>query len=154
MSQETSPVQAEIQEEQRRDWKDEYKESFLNTRLGIEALMVDRIQRQQRAEEAMARHTRQLAGVEEGGPEEASSSMGVSIGNKNFYHYDAPQQNGPASQTGASGTSLLQKAVMGLALIGGGSGLGYLLGQVINPPAVVHSIDTDTDTISVIDFPD
>jgi hypothetical protein len=141
---------AEMQEEQSRDWKDEYKEKWLETKLGMEGLMLGRVQRQQRTEETLARHTRKLAGVEEASPQPEEDEMGVSIGNKVFNHYEAPATK-PSSPIVESG--LLQKAAIAAALLTGGGGLGYLAAQAAIP-AVAGVLDTDTDTISVIDFPE
>jgi hypothetical protein len=142
----------EIQEEQDRDWKDEYKENWLGAKLGYEGVMLDRVRRQQQTEETLARHARSKAGVVESGGEESGDDMGVSIGNKTFNHYTSSQQQQTETQPG--GSSLLQKAVVAAALVAGGGGAGILASQLINPPAVIDSIDTDTDTISVIDFPE
>ena len=143
----SNPVLKEMEEEQERNWKDEFKEKWLETRLAIDGLMVDRVQRQQRAEETLARHARKLAGVEEDRPQEEQSSMGVSIGNKVFNHYEAPQKT-----EAPAGGSLLAKAAIAAALISAGGGAGMVANQFMSFPAAV--VDTDTDTLSVIDFPD
>ena len=138
-----NPILQEMEEEQKRDWKDELKENWLSTRLAFQGMMLGRIERQQLAEEEMARHVRQLAGVN-GQPQDEGEEMGVSIGNKIFHHHEAQT---PSDSSGKG--SWLQKAAVAVALLAGGSGLGYVAGQLGS-----EVVDTDTDTTSVIDFPD
>ena len=147
MNETTSPVLDEMREEQQRDWKDEQKEKWFDLRTAFQGLMLGRMQRQQLAAEAVDRHARKQAGVEEGQPETEGDMSGVSIGNKVFNHYEAPKQEAQAK------SDLLKKALVGAALVAGGGGVGLLASQLI-APAVDGVVDTDTDTISVIDFPD
>lgn len=81
--------------------------------------------------------------------------MGVNIGNE--YHYHGTQPPAPvtpaiaAVQTMKTASSWLPKALVVLSLLGGGTGIGYVINDLLKP--VAASNDTDTDTTTEIDFP-
>lgn len=141
----SDPVAAEIDEEQKRDWRDESTETAVQLLLAEKAAAIARVERLRKTEEALAKFARDKAGVSDLPNDEGDM---VSVGNKvtNYYQGAAPQ----TSNLAANG---LKKLAVVLSLLGGGGALGFLANQYINPTAPA-AVDTDTDTLLTIDFPE
>lgn len=58
-------------------------------------------------------------------------------------------QSAPVAATAKAGAGWLRKLVMSAALLGGGSGIGYIIHDVLKPA----QSSVDTDTITEMDFP-
>jgi len=120
------------------EW-DKFTKNWANIRLGHEALMLDKIQRQNRIVEVVARNT-MTGEMEDTEGLPGNDDMGVAIGNEIHNHW---QSSAPAD-VATSGPSLASKIAPYLAtalLAAGGTGLGaYVLGT----PA---PSTPDTDTI-------
>jgi hypothetical protein len=147
-------------------FKQEFKENWMNARLAHEGLMLEEVQRRQRATHALAKFAA-TANVDELVKDLSPSAteddgVGVSIGNKTYVYTTAQAAQGNTTSTveaspqvGSSTTNTLGKLAAGAALLGAG-GLGTLgAGLAIDyltrpdPPAVVQpaqpGIDTDTN---------
>lgn len=153
------------------EWNEEFKRNWMNTRLGHEGFMLEKIARQQAIVEANARFaatgdSSQLA--KEITPTEIEGDgMGVSIGNKEYHvHYEMPASNTNTTtstveatpQVGSSTTNTLGKLAAAGALLGAG-GLGTLgAGLAIDyltkpePTVVVQPAQQDTDTNAGLRF--
>ena len=136
------------------DWRDELKKHWANVRLGHEAYMLDKIQRQNRIVEVNARNTMTGSNSDDvdGWPED--EEMGVSIGNT--INYSLPQSAAPqpAASPDRSLASRLLPWVAAAGLLGTtgfGAAAIALLANRLPPPAVVDT-DTDTDTQYAVGF--
>jgi len=118
-----------------------------NRHLAHEGIMLSRVLRQQRNEEKLKKFaatgdTKDLATPGE-------DDMGVNIGNEYHVHNVMPEQKTTTTPS-AIGTSIgsrLWPLVLGAALAGGSTGLGWVLAKW-NAPPTAPVVDTDTDTIT------
>lgn len=146
------PAADEVAEEQRRSWRDEHIENVLNTRLGYEGMMLDKLVKQNADVRSLARQAREgTIGQPDAATAAESDEMGVSIGNKTFnthHHYPSPQET-LLSDTDNPWPLRLAKAGIIAAAIASGGGLGLGLAALLRPtpPAVTPpapSVDRDT----------
>ena len=119
---------------------------WARVRLGHEGVMLDKIERQNRIVEVVARNA--MTGKPddtEGWPPSGDDSMGVDIGDTIHNHYYPASTETPAKEPASAPTqsklpSLLKKAVITAALLGTGGGVGvavpWLMGLFDNPAAV------------------
>lgn len=135
--------------------RDDYHKAKRNVffrHLAHEGIMLNRVMRQQRHEEKLKKFaatgdTKDLATSGE-------DDMGVNIGNEYHVHQVMPttesKSTPPPSAIGTSIGSRLWPLVLGAAVACGSTGIGYLLANWrTDKPAA----DTDTDTITEMDFP-
>jgi hypothetical protein len=132
--------------EKPKTWRQKFLRNWMNTRLGHEGMMLDKILRQNRIVEQLAAQTRN--GKFSGGPTPSvpeGEDMGVSIGNEIHHHY------GSKPQATVKPPSVLGKLLVAASLLAGGAGAGVLASQLLpgDVPAAV-----DTDTISDVTFPE
>lgn len=152
-------------------FRQEFKENWMNTHLAHEGLMLEDVQRRNRATHAMAKFaaTADVAQLVKDLEPDATEGddVGVSIGNKTFIYNtsqaaqetntattQAPEASPQVATPQASTTNTLGKIAAGAALAGAG-GLATLgAGAVINyltqpsPPVVAQpaaGMDTDTN---------
>lgn len=122
-------------------WREKFLRHWMQTRLGHEGMMLEKIQRQSRIVEQLAAQTREgkfSGGAVASVPED---EMGVSIGNEVHHHY--PE----AAKT----LGTLGKLLLALSLLAGGAGVGAVLTELLapDPPPAV-----DTDTATDVTFPE
>jgi hypothetical protein len=130
--------------------------------LAHEGIMLARMQRTLRTAEKMGRLAAS-GDTEELTKPATEDDMAVNIGNE--YHVHIPSEgNGtptplpaptpqPATTPPTAKGSWLWPAVMGAALLGTGAGGGWLTNWYLNQQPGQTGSDTDTDTITEIDFP-
>ena len=133
-------------------------------RLGHEGFMLDKIQRESRIVEQLAKNamTGKKKDVDVWPGNDGDDAMGVNIGDHIHYHQVLPpeptpepvaQAPEPASQSkGMSTTAKVATSLAAAALLGpGGVGMAAMLGAFDKPPVpVVAPVDTDTDTIPTV----
>ena len=129
-------------------WREKLLRHWMQTRLGHEGMMLEKIRRQNRIVEQLAAQTRDgkfSGGAVPSVPE--GEDMGVSIGNEVHHHYASEQ---PA-RTPAKLPGVLGKLAVAASILAGGAGAGVLATQLwpTDPPAVV-----DTDTVTDVTFPE
>ena len=118
--------------------------------------MLDKIQRQQRIVEQLAKNvmTGKNGDVDVWPGNDGDDAMGVSIGDHIHYHTEQnpPQQPEPTQPKGMSTAAKVATSLAAAALLGpGGVGMAALLGAFDKPPVpVVAPVDTDTDTIPTV----
>lgn len=136
------------------------KRHVFNRHLAHEAIMLDRMQRQLRMAEkaqkfATTGNTKDLEWTVED-----ESAMGVSIGNENHLHIQTKEQPqvttaaAPMPAPASTSQSVWPSLLLAGSMLAGGSGLGYIVNDLLKSrPAALPAV-TDTDTTTVIDFPD
>ena len=144
-------------------WKEELLQQWMQTRLAHEAMMLDKIQQQNKRVLELADAARTGTIGKESAASTEGDDMGVSIGNKEYhYHYENAQQANSTTEASPAmkATNTLGKIAAGAALLGAG-GIGALgIGMAVDyltkpsPPVVVQPADTDTDTNSKLRFED
>lgn len=87
-------------------------------------------------------------------PAEEEDMGGISVAGDTHITISAPPEQKPM-QVVTKAKSLLPGALVAAALLGGGSGIGYIVNDLLKPqPAAPPAAnDTDTDTITEFDFP-
>lgn len=150
-------------EEVPESWKEEFGRLWLQTRLGHEAMMLDKMQKQNAEVMALAKATRTGTVGQPDAPE--GEDMGVSIGNKEYhYHYansqtattSAPTAAPQAATTTTQGSTVSNlaktagKYALLAALAGGSSGLGALVASYFlkSDSTVINQLDPNAYDIS------
>lgn len=118
-------------------WKEEFEQQWLQTKLGYEGFMLDKIQRQQEAVFKLAEQAK--TGKFDSDPgTSAGEEMGVNIGNK-AVHYHMASTNTTASATDNSKPSTLGTVAKwgAIAATVAGSGIGgsLLTAYLLKPAA-------------------
>lgn len=128
------------------------KRHVFNRHLAHEGIMLDRMQRQLRSAEKLQRFA--ATGDTNDLPKPGEDDeMGVNIGNEYHLHQVVqPTEKPPVSVPQAAASKLLP-FVLGAALAGGSTGLGWVLAKWNETPKPPATADTDTDTITEFDFP-
>lgn len=146
----SDPLTAEAAEEQARPWRDEHIENVLNTRLGYEGMMLDKLMKQNQDVRTLAKQARDGTIGKGGEAAPEPDEMGVNIGNKTFISNNYPATQEAAVSTPApskSGMSTAAKVGVGAALLAAGAGLpaaGLVAGSLLadrDPPAVVAPLE-------------
>jgi len=123
-------------------------------RLGHEAVILNKIERQNRIVETLARNsmTGEMQDTTGWPDSEGDDRMGVKIGDRieNHYHLPAESRETQSARQGAAGAfpwKGLAAAVLASGLLGtaGGLGIPWLLGALDQKPAAEQA-STDTDT--------
>lgn len=121
-------------------WKEEFEQQWLQTKLGYEGFMLDKIQRQQEAVFKLAEQAK--TGNFSSDP--AAEDMGVSIGNKVInYHMASTATSTPTTTTTSTPVSkvgnVAKWAAIAAALAGSGAAGAGLTAYLLKPevPAVV-----------------
>jgi len=141
----TMPERALLQ--QGVDWVAKH---WARVRLGHEGFMLDKIQRQSRIVEQLAKNamTGDSQATDAWPGNDGGDAMGVNIGDHIHYHYadqetETPQQAETQQPTQSSWKT---KAAIATALLAGGTGVGAMTQAWLQPPAQEF---TDTDTVTV-----
>jgi hypothetical protein len=126
------------------DWRNKLLRNWANMRLGHEGMMLDKITRQNRIVEVLARNaaTGDVSDVS-GWPE--GDDMGVNIGNEIHYHGGNPAPVQPMEKTPAPTASKVLPWILAAAAALGGAGLTSVL--LDREPAVKPSV------VAPVDFP-
>lgn len=134
------------EEDSGRSWLENLIRQWALIKVGHDAMMLDKIQKQNGEVLALARATR-TGTLGKPDPSQGDDAMGVQVGNEHkeyHYHYATAQNAASTVQTGARALSTAGKAaVLGAAVLGGG-GLGALAMNYLSqpdPPAVVQPVD-------------
>jgi hypothetical protein len=138
------------------------KRNVFHRHLAHEGIMLDRMVRQLGTAERMQKfavsgNTEDLKPT----PEEIED-MGVQIGNEIHYHVArgdttstlpaaTPQPQPTPCPKPPRKMGWLAKSLIAAGMLGSGAGLGYLVNDYLSPAA---GVDTDTDNITEVDFPD
>lgn len=125
------------------NWKEEFEQQWLQTKLGYEGFMLDKIQRQQEAVFKLAEQAK--TGKFDSAPgTSAAEDMGVSIGNKVInYHMASTATSTPTTTTTSTPVSkvgnVAKWAAIAAALAGSGAAGAGLTAYLLKPevPAVV-----------------
>lgn len=151
MAESTDPATTPNDTPDTEGWQEKFKREWMQLKMGFEAMMLDKIMRQNQIARDIAQRT---ADGTLGQPQPPSDSveddMGIRIGDEQHTHYHT---TAPAAQT-----SSLSKMALGASLLSTGGLAGVLGGMLMNepappvvqpsPPAVVQeqepAIDTDT----------
>lgn len=146
-----------LERELTKPYTEDVKETHFALRQGFDAMMLDKIQKEQAVVMEIAKQTREGTLGKPSGTAQGPEEMGVSIGHKTF-NITTPAPEKPAA---AKGMTTLAKVGVGAALTAAGVGLpvaGAVAYSLLanDPPAAVApvqpGVDTDTDTFVPYEF--
>lgn len=139
------------------------KRQVFGRHMAHEGVMLDRMQRQLRMAEKMQKFASSGDPKDLEWTEEDEAAMGVNIGNEYHIHQQLPAATqSPAKPTSTptptepqATTGWPTKLALAAALAAGSAGIGYIAADQMKPnPATAAGVDTDTDTIVEMDFPE